>query len=174
MNTAPRVEQVSRLVVQSCAAAAGGAALVVAVGWLFGQWSFATFGAKYVPMAPGTAWLLVLLNAALFLHSRWPQRRASRIFGGVVVGFTGILSLLVAARAWFPMQLEFEAWLAHSGGDRGRGSRGADVAAQRYDVLVRGRCHGMPFGRDPLAAGGGGDRRWGWRRWSAAAAASWC
>lgn len=112
MNTAPRVEHVSRLVVQSCAAAAGGAALVVAVGWLFGQWSFAMFRANYVPMAPGTAWLLVLLNAALFLHSRWPQRRASRMFSGVVIGFTGMLSLAVAAREWFPVQLEFEAWLA--------------------------------------------------------------
>ncbi|MCY2992916.1 MAG: ATP-binding protein [Planctomycetota bacterium] len=101
-----------RLVVQSCAAAAGGGALAAATGWLVGHWSFTTFGAGYVPMPPSTAWLLVLLSAALWLHCQWPQRRLSRLFGVGASTVTGMFSLLVISHESGLVRLEFEAWLA--------------------------------------------------------------
>ena len=51
MNTVSRSPGTVRLIVQSCAAAAGGGALAAATGWLVGHWSFTTFGAP-APPAP--------------------------------------------------------------------------------------------------------------------------
>jgi PAS domain S-box-containing protein len=86
--------------------------LVAAIAWLFGQWSFAAFGAQYIPMAPSPAWLLVLLGSALFVHNQWPQRRASRVFGSVAIGVTVTASVLVLCRVWFGVSVDFEEWLA--------------------------------------------------------------
>ena len=101
----------AKLVVQGCAVVAGGGALAAVGGWLVGQSSFTTLGAGSVPMAPSTAWLLVLLSVALWLHSRWPQRRLSRLFGCGAGAVAGMCSLLVIARDMDLGHREFLSWL---------------------------------------------------------------
>ena len=112
MNTASRSPRAVRFVVQSCAAVVGGGALAAASGWLVGHRSFTTFGAGYVPMPPSSAWLLVLLSVALWLHSRWPERRLSRLFGVGASTVTCVFSLLVIAHESGLVRLQFEPWLA--------------------------------------------------------------
>jgi len=42
-----------------------------------------------VPMAPGTAWLLVLLSSALFVHGRWPSRAGGPDLQPVTTALSG-------------------------------------------------------------------------------------
>ena len=109
-----RIERIVGGFAQGCALVAGLAALVAAIAWFRGWWAFATFGSKYVPIAPGTAWLLVLLSSALFLHARWPLWRPGRRWGFVATAFVGGTTLLVLTRSHFPFVSGIEDWLAHT------------------------------------------------------------
>jgi PAS domain S-box-containing protein len=91
---------------------AAGAALVVAVGWIFGRWRFATFGPDYIPMAPLTAWMIVLLGVALFLRVRLPLARLSRTFGFFTAAFVGLTCLLVGGMRLLGFDILVEHWLA--------------------------------------------------------------
>ncbi len=112
MNALFRFERTAPVVAQGCAVAAGVIALAVGICWLLGQGSLTAFGVDYIPMAPTSAWLMVLLNAALFSHSRWPQRRASRVFVMTAAGVTGAAGLLVSMHVCPSVQLVLETWLA--------------------------------------------------------------
>ncbi len=98
--TGPPPTNVARRVVGVCTAVAGVVALVIALSWTVGVWRYAALGPDYTPMAPATAWLLVLLNASLFSLSRWPgangPSRAGRAVAIVVCG----VSLPVLLRGW--------------------------------------------------------------------------
>jgi PAS domain S-box-containing protein len=56
-----------------CAAGAAGIAAVAWLSWAFDGWRLTTFGADYIPMAPITAALLIVLAAATFLRAGWPD-----------------------------------------------------------------------------------------------------
>jgi len=103
-----------RRLAQVCAVLSGSAALVIGIGWCLGHWRFATFGPDYVPMAPLTAWLIVVLAAALFLLASWPSARQCRAFG---LGAAALVALMVVLQ-WGTNQLGFdflvERWLAPS------------------------------------------------------------
>ncbi len=86
----------------------------MAVGWLFGKWTFATFGPGYIPMAPSTAWLLVLLSSALFVRARWPDRRLTKAVGGAAVAITSTVAVLVELALTFRFTLPLEIWLART------------------------------------------------------------
>ena len=114
MEPDPRIVRIARRVAQLCAVVAGGPALVVAVAWVFGEWTFATFGAEYIPMAPSTAWLFVLLGSALFMRARWPNRRPTKAIVGAAIAITSTVTVLVGVALAFGFTLPLEIWLAHT------------------------------------------------------------
>jgi PAS domain S-box-containing protein len=101
-----------RRLAQVCALVGGGAALAAGVGWMFGQWRFAAFGADYIPMAPSTAWLIFLLSVALFLLAGWPARRLSRTVGIFAATFVTSICVLLAVLRGLGIDFPVERWLA--------------------------------------------------------------
>ena len=64
---------------QASVALAGALALTVLLVWAFGDWRIMASGGAQVPMAPATAWLMILLSGAVFLFLRWPSQRVTRV-----------------------------------------------------------------------------------------------
>jgi PAS domain S-box-containing protein len=87
-------QEISQRLPQICAAATCGIALLALVGWLTnirllaGQWGY------YIPMAPLTALVFLLVGGALFGIARWPVNRVGRCLVIVVVSLVTLLSLL--------------------------------------------------------------------------------
>lgn len=98
-----------------CAIASGSIALVCAIIWTFGLLPRVASGPEHFVMAPLTAWLMILLNAALLLRAGWPSSKPVRWIvsaSAIMMGGTGLWVL------WARLQgLEFpvESWLAQMG-----------------------------------------------------------
>lgn len=107
-------ERAARGLIQGCALLAGAIAVVAGTAWFFGKWSFATFGSEYVPMAPNTAWLLLLLSGVVFLRGRKPDWKAGRIYKAAALGLVGAVSLLIIARTLFSFPFDSESWMLRS------------------------------------------------------------
>ena len=58
-------------------AVSGGVGLFVWLSWGLGRWQLSMVGPEYVPVAPATALLLLLLSSAVFWRNRWPARPAA-------------------------------------------------------------------------------------------------
>ena len=109
-----RTVRIARRAAQLCAVVAGGAALIVAVGWLLGEWTFATFGSGYIPMAPSTAWLLLLLGGALFILARWPDHGVTKAVVGGVSAIVAVVGVVVGICRPLGFTLPLEMWLART------------------------------------------------------------
>ena len=112
MPMGSHLEKTLRRVVAVCSLGAGALALLAFVGWVFGNWKIGALGNNYVPMAPSTALMLILLSGGLFLHSRWPASRAARRLALLAGSSVGSMSLLVWSQRFLGYQLPVERWLA--------------------------------------------------------------
>ena len=86
---------VGRRTVQFFALFAAGLGVLVGVSWWFNEWQALSFGTNYVPMAPSTAFLFVVLATSLFASSRWPSAPATRFFNISCLSIVVLLSLLL-------------------------------------------------------------------------------
>jgi signal transduction histidine kinase len=84
----------------------------VLLTWVSDEWRVGALGRDYVPMAPSTACLMILLSCGVFLRSRWPSIPATQRFGFVAVSSVGFMSLLVWAQFLLGFELPVERWLA--------------------------------------------------------------
>ena len=69
--------------------------MLALAGWLSGARLLAGELANYVPMAPSTALLFLLISGALFCYARWPGLRLSRLFTLITVVIAFLTGLLV-------------------------------------------------------------------------------
>ena len=90
---------------------AAGVGLFALGSWASNHGLFATFDSEYVPMAPSTAFLFVLLGLALGAGHHWPDGRPVRVFGVVTAFITMVVSALVVAQAWSYFPLPWDNWL---------------------------------------------------------------
>ena len=98
-----------------CAMASGSIALMCVIIWTLGLLPHAASGPEHFVMAPLTAWLMVLLNAALLLRAGWPASKPVRWAVLASAAMIGCMGLWVV---WVRLQgLEFpvESWLARMG-----------------------------------------------------------
>ncbi len=114
-----------------CLALAGLLALSGAYAWLAGQWQWASFDARWIPMAPSTALAIAALALALGLRLRSRQANAWHYPAASLAWLTTALTgFLLLKFALFP---------------------GLDI--ERFLLTVPGRMHGVPIGRmSPLTA----------------------
>ncbi|MBX3749283.1 MAG: PAS domain S-box protein [Opitutaceae bacterium] len=84
--------------------------------WQFGAWPLATFGAQYVPMAPITALLFLLLATAQGAWLAWPRHRLVRGWVAVASGLAAIAAALALAQAWLGLPLPWESWFNPAAG----------------------------------------------------------
>ncbi|MBI5687674.1 MAG: PAS domain S-box protein [Verrucomicrobia bacterium] len=107
-----RQRNIQHHAVSLCAKGAAAIAVLVLVSWVCDRWQWGTFGGDYVPMAPLTAWLVLLLSAALCLRNRGPAdslATAGGYFAAAVVIASCALALAprVSGDVWV-----VESWLA--------------------------------------------------------------
>ncbi len=106
-------ERIARGLVGGAALAVLAVALVAIFVRVAGQWS--PWVADFKPhliIALHNAFCFLLMGAALFVHNRWPRRRGSRVFTGLVVVVVSGVALVVLARSLFPVRIDFETWIA--------------------------------------------------------------
>lgn len=115
MQSNSRFQRWAGRLAQACACATCAVGLVVSLAWILGGGTFKLPFIK-VPVAPSTAWLMVLLGTGLFLQTRWSKRPALHWFYHGLMGLTLVtagLVLLAHARNW---ELPFEAWMVANAG----------------------------------------------------------
>jgi len=95
MNPDRTLEKAFRQIVEVCAAGPGLLALLVLFSWILGRPMLGAFGSNYLPMAPGTAGLMLILSCSLILHRRRPGNSAVYKFSLFSAGITLIISLLM-------------------------------------------------------------------------------
>jgi hypothetical protein len=99
-----------------CAVGAGALALTGLAAWWFGQWRHTAFGNEYVPMAPSTALMMLLLGGATFLRARPASNRAGHaaeracallvLGGGALFGLQFLLGFTLPVERWLPHTTE--------------------------------------------------------------------
>ena len=97
MNSTTRIRSPKRLprAPELCADMALGIALLALVGWVSGARILAGQWATFIPMAPSTALVFLLLSLALYCFVRWPGLPSSQLFGLASAGFTFLIGSLV-------------------------------------------------------------------------------
>ena len=97
--------------VQVFAALAGSLAVFVLMSWGLHDWKLLAFGPNFVPMAPSSAWLMLLVSGSAFVHNRWPTRAfANTVARSAAMGAV-LVSLLVGAKWLIGFGLPADAWL---------------------------------------------------------------
>lgn len=98
------------------ALAAAGLGLVALGTWLFDTWRVAAFGADYVPMAPSTAAMFVLLGLALAVR-RWmpPASWFARGFGVLAAVMAAGAAGMVLSRPWHGLASPWPEWFKVTG-----------------------------------------------------------
>ncbi|MBI5818185.1 MAG: PAS domain S-box protein [Verrucomicrobia bacterium] len=94
-----------------CATASGSIALACAICWILGLPPYAEPGPEHFVMAPLTAWLMFLLNVALFLRAGWPASRPVRWVVFASAAMIGVMGLLVLWVRQQGLELPMESWL---------------------------------------------------------------
>ena len=84
--------------------------------WQFGAWQLATFGTQYVPMAPITALLFVLLALAQGAWLAWPRHRLVRRGVALAGGLAAIVATLVLVQAGTGRPLPWDSWFNPAAG----------------------------------------------------------
>ncbi len=122
-------------------AAVGGLIALASLGtWLAGNWRLGALGAGYVPMAPSSGLILLLLSAALVVRAGWPDGRVSPVFSRVAGWIAVLVSITVAGEFLLGVRLGWEHWLS-----------GTDVLVDGVEV---GRMSVLTAGSFVLAAVG--------------------
>ena len=111
MEPALRIDKAARRLVQICSVVTASVAGLALLSWGLGEWRLGAFGADFVPMAPSTALAMLLLNSAVLLRHRWPEKPATTHCGSFVAATVALLGLLVLIQEPAGFELVVEKWL---------------------------------------------------------------
>jgi PAS domain-containing protein len=111
MNVDPIPGKTSRRFAEICAAGAGAMGTLALLSWVFADWRIAALGQGYIPTAPSTAGLMILLGGAVFLRSYSPTKAIATGVGFLALLSAAGMSLLVLAQSLLGFELPVERWL---------------------------------------------------------------
>ena len=97
-----------------CATITVGIALLALLGWVSGARSLAGGLDTYIPMAPSTAVVFLLLGGALFSFTHLPTLRLGRFFALTAVGAVLLMGLLVLVQFIFGLDFGIEQVLSNT------------------------------------------------------------
>jgi len=86
-------------------------AVLSLLSWTLGDWRTMAFGPDFVPMAPSTAWSMLLLSCGLLLHSQWPSKALARGMACLAATGVALMGLMVWAQWVGGFELTIEGWL---------------------------------------------------------------
>ncbi len=114
MDRVKPVDRVFRHAAEWCPAGVGILAMLVLASWALGAWKIVALGSDYIPMAPSTASLLLVLSGSLLLYRRRPSSPAVvRLVQGASSGAI-LVSLVVLARSLFDFTVPVDTWVSPS------------------------------------------------------------
>lgn len=133
------------------AALAGLAALA---SWGIGAWELTAFGVRYVPMAPITALLFVLLATAQGFWLVWPRRPLVRVGAALASGLAVVVATLALVQAGTGLPLPWERWFNPAAGHVGIIPLGrmAPLTAMNF-LLSAAALLLLAYGRPPWRLG---------------------
>jgi PAS domain S-box-containing protein len=105
-------ERAIRLVAGISVGLAGVLALFVLSTWVSGNWMLGTLGPEYVPMAPNTAAVILLLGLSIFLGIYLPNRALVNGFCWFSLVCSATICVLGMAASLWKANLLFATWLA--------------------------------------------------------------
>jgi len=79
--------------------------------WRLSEWRLMTFGPGYIPMAPASAFLFVLLGPALSVWVLWPASDAARLAGQAASLLALVAGSRAALQSWREFTLPWDGWL---------------------------------------------------------------
>ena len=91
-----------------------GITLLTLLSWLLRQWRLGTLGNDFIPMAPSTGLLFLVLAGATGLEHRQPAFAAMNQFGFAAGFGVLVMSLLIEIQILFDIQLLGERWLTNT------------------------------------------------------------
>ncbi|MBI5655936.1 MAG: hypothetical protein HZC44_03545, partial [Geobacter sp.] len=111
MERVKPVDRVFRHAAEWCLAGVGILAVLVLASWVLGAWKIVALGSDYIPMAPSTASLLLVLSGSLLLYRSRPSSPAVvRLVQGASSGAI-LVSLVVLARSLFDFAVPVDSWV---------------------------------------------------------------
>lgn len=99
---------------EGCALLAGIMAGLGLWSWSAGFEDLLSFGSVFVPMAPSTALVMMVLSLAVFLVHRWPGYETVVRLAWWAAGLTAFVGLWATVRPWFGWDSPVEQWLART------------------------------------------------------------
>ncbi len=95
MESDSRSQETFSSISQTCALITVGIAFIAIMGWVLDWWILARISMEYIPMAPSTTLVFILLGSAVFAHTRWPAHHLSTQFPRTTAILSFLLGLLI-------------------------------------------------------------------------------
>jgi PAS domain S-box-containing protein len=108
------VEKWIRRTASGCAAIAAVLAALAGLSWILDRWQILTFGAQYIPMAPSTALLIILLALVVIFRNHRPGSVIVNLLGFTFVCLVMSFALSVITQDFFRLSGLMEQWLSPS------------------------------------------------------------
>ncbi len=86
--------------------------ILVLLSWQSSLWMVSALGPEYVPMAPSTALMMLLLGSSIFAQRHWPSATVSRLLALVAALGVFVYGLMALVQFPFAFELPLERWLA--------------------------------------------------------------
>ncbi len=97
-------KQLPKLSVQFLGLISAFTGIIALLGWILTFPPLTTFGSGFIPMAPSTAVLFLLLGSVIYLHSQFPENRRIFLWGigiSAVCIFVSFVLLLLSSQGVF-------------------------------------------------------------------------
>jgi PAS domain S-box-containing protein len=111
MNSHQLSKIVFRHFVEICAGGAGILSLISWVGWHVQYLKVSAFGTEYVPMAPSTAWAMILLCCCLYVFNKHSTNSSARYYCYAATLGVGTISLVIGSQFLLGFEIPLERWI---------------------------------------------------------------
>lgn len=107
-----RYKNLYKSIAQVCALSTAGVGLMAITGWLTGIGAFHSFRHDYIPMAPSTASLFIIIGASLFMSVRWEARYFAALISRFSASVVAIFALLMLVQFFIGTDFGIEKLIA--------------------------------------------------------------
>lgn len=104
------------VIAQACALSTAGIGFVVIIGWLLDIRILHSIRADYIPMAPSTALVFIIMSGSLFVSTRWASHHPAALFSKVSAVLVAVFALLMLIQFFIGTDFGIEKMLAGESG----------------------------------------------------------
>lgn len=104
------------VIAQACALSTAGIGFVVIIGWLLDIRILHSIRTDYIPMAPSTALVFIIMSGSLFVSTRWASHHPAALFSKVSAVLIVVFALLMLIQFFIGTDFGIEKMLAGESG----------------------------------------------------------